>query len=167
MDIFNEALNLVRRYEKGDAFRNHVRERMNLVAPAMVLCALISLALCIGILAQMDHGGFLAFVAMVVLPVVLIGSALLQIYLLFSWLELRALQPMLHHGPAPAGGPAWLARLRRQLGKAPPIPWIPVGLLLVLPLLLLGSAAPKMAALVMVLAVAMPVAYAHLDSSRS
>jgi hypothetical protein len=167
VDIFNEALNLVRRYEKGDAFRKHVRERMNLVAPAMALCAVISLALCIGVMAQMDHGGLRAFVAVVALPIVLIASALLQIYLFFSWLELRALQPMLHRGAAPAAGPAWLVELRARLGKAPPIPWTPVGLLLVLPLALLASASLKMAALVVVLAVAIPVAYAYLDSPRS
>ena len=163
MDIFNEALNLVRRYEKGDAFRNHVRERMNLVVPVIVLCAVISLALCIGVMAQMDHGGLRALIAVVVLPIVLIGSALLQIYLFFSWLELRALQPMLHHGPAPSAEPVWLVRLRSRLGKAPPIPWISVGVLLGLPLLLLASASLKMAVLVIVLAVAIPVAYAHLD----
>ena len=163
MDIFNEALNLVRRYEKGDAFRNHVRERMNLVAPVMVLCAVISLALCIGIMALMDHGGLRAFIAVAALPIVLIGSALLQIYLFFAWLELRALQPMLAHGTATAGGPPWLARLRAKLGKPPPMPWVSVCVLLFFPLFLLLMASPKMALLVIVLALATPIAYAHLD----
>src|SRR5882672_343742 len=31
MDIFTEAVNLAQRYEKGDAFRFHVRERLALV----------------------------------------------------------------------------------------------------------------------------------------
>ena len=163
MDIFTEALNLVRRYEKGDAFRNHVQERMNLVAPVLAVCVVVSIALCIGIMGQMDHGGLRAFLAIVALPVVLIGSALLQIYVFFSWLELRALQPMLHHGPAPAGGPPWLARLRSKLGKPPPMPWISVAVMLLLPLLLLGAASLKIALLVVVLAVATPIAYAHLD----
>ena len=163
MDIFNEALNLVRRYEKGDAFRHHVRERMNLVAPVMVLSALISLVLCIGIMALMHHGGLRAFIAVVALPIVLIGSALLQIYIFFSWLELRALQPILAHGAAPAGGPPWLVKLRAKLGKAPPIPWVSVCVLLFFPFFLLLMASPKMALLVIVLAVGTPVAYAHLD----
>jgi hypothetical protein len=164
MDIFNEALNLVRRYEKGDAFRSHVHERMNLVAPAIAVCVVISLALCIGVMAQMDHGGLRAFVAVVALPIVLIGSALLQVYLLFSWLELRALQPMLAHGtPPPAGGPPWLAQLRSKLGKPPPMPWISVAALLLFPLLLLAAASLKIAILVVLLAVATPIAYAQLD----
>lgn len=163
MDVFNEALNLVRRYEKGDAFRNHVHDRMNLVAPVMVLCAVISLALCIGVMALMDHGGLRAFIAIVALPIVLIGSALLQIYLFFAWLELRALRPIVAHGPAPAGGPPWLARLRSKLGKPPPMPWISVAVLLLLPFCLLAMAAPKIAVLVVLLAVGIPIAYAHLD----
>lgn len=163
MDIFNEALNLVRRYEKGDAFRNHVRDRMNLVAPVLAVCVVESLALCIGIMGQMDHGGFRAFLAVVALPIVLIGSALLQVYIFFSWLELRALRPMVAHGAAPAGGPPWLARLRSQLGKPPPMPWIPVAVLLLLPLLLLASASLTIALLVVALAIATPLVYAHLD----
>jgi len=152
MDIFNEALNLVRRYEKGEAFRGHVNERMSLVAPAIAVCVVISIALCIGVIAQMDHGGLRAFLAVVALPIVLIGSALLQVYILFSWLELRALQPML----APAG-------LRSRLGKPPPMPWISIGILLVLPLLLLATATLKIALLVVLLAIATPIAYAYLD----
>ena len=161
MDIFNEALNLVRRYEKGDAFRNHVNDRMQLVAPVIAVCVVISLALCIGIMSQMDHGGLRAFLAVVALPLVLIGSALLQIYVFFSWLELRALRPMLSHD-APAS-PTWLAKLRSRLGKAPPVPWVSIGVLLFLPLLLLAATSPKVAVLVVALAIAAPITYVHLD----
>ena len=164
MDIFNEALNLARRYEKGDAFRHHVNDRMNLVAPAIAVCVVISIALCIGVMGQMDHGGLRAFLAVIALPLVLLGSALLQVYIFFSWLELRALRPMLAHGtPPPAGGPPWLAKLRSKLGKPPPMPWIPIAVLLLLPLVLLCAASLKIALLVLVLAIATPIAYAHLD----
>ena len=163
MDIFNEALNLVRRYEKGDAFRNHVKERMNLVAPVLAVCVVISLALCVGVMGQMDHGGLRAFLAVVALPIVLIGSALLQIYIFFSWLELRALRPMVAHDAPAAGGPPWLARLRTQLGKPPPIPWIPVAVVLLFPLLLLAATSLKIVFLVVLLAIATPIVYAHLD----
>ncbi|MBV9192486.1 MAG: hypothetical protein JOZ85_18550 [Betaproteobacteria bacterium] len=163
MDIFSEALNLVRRYEKGDAFRNHVSDRTQLIAPVIAVCVVISIALCIGIVGQMDHGGLRAFAAVIALPIILIGSALLQIYLFFSWLELRALAPMLAHDAPAAAGPRWLARLRRRLGKAPPMPWISVALLLVLPLLLLATKSPRIALLVVALALAAPITYAHLD----
>ena len=163
MDIFNEALNLVRRYEKGDAFRNHVHDRMSLVAPVLAANAVVSLALCIGVIAQMDHGGLRAFIAVIALPIVLIGSALLQVYIFFSWLELRALRPMLSHDAPSAGGPPWLARFRSRLGKPPPMPWVSVAVLLLLPLILLAMASPKIALLAVLLAIATPIAYAHLD----
>jgi hypothetical protein len=166
MDIFSEALNLVRRYEKGDAFHQHVSERMNLVAPMLAGCVVISLALCVGVMGQMDHGGIRAFVAIVALPIVLIGSALLQVYLFFSWLELRALQPMLAHGAPPAGGPPWLAQLRAKLGKAPPMPWVPIAVLLLFPLLLLAMVSLKVAVLVVLLALAIPIIYAQLDRAQ-
>ncbi len=150
MDLLNEAINLVRRYEKGDAFRGHVRDRLNLVVPVVVLCAVVSLCLGLGLLGTIDHAGFGAFLAIAALPIVLIGSALLQLYLFFSWLELRALRPMLARG---------------SLGKAPPIPWIPVALLLVLPFVLLALASLKTAAVVLLLAIATPFAYAHFDNS--
>lgn len=161
MDIFNEALNLARRYEKGDAFRNHVSDRMNLVAPGIAVCVVISIALSIGIMGQMDHGGLRAFLAVIALPLILLGSALLQIYIFFSWLELRALRPMLAHD-APAA-PTWLAKLRSRLGKAPPMPWISIAVLLVLPFLLLAATSPKIAFLVVALAIAAPITYAQLD----
>ena len=163
MDIFNEALNLVRRYEKGDAFRNHVHDRMNLVAPVIAVCVVISIALCIGVMGQMDHGGLRAFLAVVVLPIVLIGSALLQVYIFFSWLELRALRPMLAHDAPASGGPSWLARLRSKLGKPPPMPWVSIAIVLALPFLLLAATSPKIALLVLALAVVTPITYAQLD----
>lgn len=161
MDIFNEALNLARRYEKGDAFRHHVAERMNLVAPVIAVCVVISIALSIGIMGQMDHGGLRAFLAVITLPLILLGSALLQIYIFFSWLELRALRPMLAHDAPTA--PIWLAKLRARLGKAPPMPWISIAVLLVLPFFLLAAASPKIAFLVVALAIAAPITYAQLD----
>ncbi len=163
MDIFSEAVNLVRRYEKGDAFRGHVQDRMNLVVPVIVLCAIASLGLSIGILALMEHGGFRGFLAVVALPIVLLGSALLQAYLFFSWLELRALRSLLKHPAAPVAGPQWLARLRRRLGSVPPIPWLAVGVLLVAPFIFLAFASLKIAALVLLVWISTPIAYAQLD----
>src|SRR2546430_13325447 len=61
-----------------------------------------------------------------------------------SWLELRALEPMLAHHATPARG-TWLARLRSRLGKPPPMPWIAATLLVLAPFLLLALASPKAA----------------------
>jgi hypothetical protein len=162
MDVFTEARNLAQRYEKGDAFRIYVHARLALVAPVLVLFAAISIALGLGLFGVMGTSGFGVFIAMVFVPIVLLGSFAVQAYLFFAWLELRALEPMLKHGVAPAH-PNWIAKLRTRLGKPPPIPWIAAAVLLGLPLLLLAAASLKAALLVVVAAVLTPVVYALLD----
>jgi hypothetical protein len=162
MDIFIEARNLAQRYEKGDAFRLHVRARSSLVVPVLVLFLAFSIALGLGLFGVMGTSGFGVFLAMVLVPFVLLGSFALQCFVFFSWLELRALEPMLAHHAAPARG-NWLSKLRGRLGKPPPIPWIALTLLVFIPFLLLAAASPKAAFLVLVAAAATPVAYALLD----
>jgi hypothetical protein len=166
MDIFTEARNLVQRYEKGDAFRFHVRDRLALVVPVLALFLAISIALGLGLFPMMGTNRLGVFVAMVLVPFVLLGSFALQAYVFFSWLELRALEPMLAHRDAPARG-TWVARLRRlRLGKPPPIPWIAAALLVLIPLLVLAAASLKTALLVLAAAILTPVAYALLDSQQ-
>jgi hypothetical protein len=163
MDILTEARNLAQRYEKGDAFRLHVRARSSLVVPVLLLFLAFSIALGLGLFGVMGTSGFGVFLAMVFVPFVLLGSFALQCFVFFSWLELRALEPMLPHHAAPARG-NWLCRLRSRLGKPPPaIPWIAVTLLVFIPFLLLALASLKAAALVLVAAVLTPVVYALLD----
>jgi hypothetical protein len=169
MDIFTEARNLVQRYEKGDAFRLHVRERLPLIVPALAIFLAISSALGLGLFPMMGTNRFGVLVAIMLVPFVLLGSLALQVYLFFSWLELRALQPLLEHGKAPLRGSrpeSRLAVLRLRLGKPPPIPWIAVAVLLFLPLLVLAAASLKAALLVVAGAVLTPIVYALLDSHR-
>jgi hypothetical protein len=163
MDVFTEARNLAQRYEKGDAFRLYVRNRGELVLGALGLFFIISIALGLGLFAVMGTSGFGVFLAMVLVPFVLLGSFALQAYVFFAWLEMRALAPMLAHKDAPVRRTR-LARLRARLGKPPPIPWITVALLLFVPFLLLALASLKVASLVLAIAVLTPVAFALLDS---
>src|SRR5258708_21296271 len=127
MDVFTEAVNLAQRYEKGDAFRFHVGSRLALVVPVLAVFLAISIALGLGLFPMMGTHRWGVLLAMVLVPFVLLGSFALQIYVFLSWLELRALEPMLAHGHAPARGP-WIAKLR--LGKPPPIPRIAAPILL-------------------------------------
>ena len=166
MDILTEARNLAQRYEKGDAFRLHVRARSSRVVPVLVLFLAFSIALGLGLFGVMGTSGFGVFLAMVLVPFVLLGSFALQAFVFFSWLELRALEPMLAHHTAPARG-TWLSRLRTRLGKPPPIPWIAAALLLFVPFLLLAAASLKAASLVLAAAVLTPVVYALLDSHQA
>jgi hypothetical protein len=163
MDIVSEAVNLAQRYQKGDAFRHYVRDRLALVLPVLLVFLVFSIALGLGLFGAIGTSALRGFLAMVLVPFVLLGSFALQAYLFFSWLELRALEPMLAHKDAPVRR-TWLSRLRSRLGKPPPIPWIAAGLLLLAPLLLLAAASLKAASLVLAGVVATPIAYALLDS---
>ncbi len=165
MDIFTEAVNLAQRYEKGDAFRFHVRERLALVVPVLAVFLAISIALGLGLFPMMGTHRWGVLLAMVLVPFVLLGSFALQIYVFLSWLELRALRPMLEHGKAPPRGNR-IAELRSRLGNPPPIPWIAAALLFLIPLLVLAAASLKVALLVLAAAILTPVGYALLDSHR-
>jgi len=163
MDMVSEAINLVQRYQKGDSFRYYVKERVIIVAPLLLVCLVISIALCLGVVAFLDKGAFRAFIAVLLMPVVLLGSLAVQAYLVFSWLELRALKPMVAQGAAP-GAKGRLDVLRMRLGKPPPIPWVAVAVFLLLPFVLLVLASVKIAAVVVLLAILTPVVYTHFEA---
>jgi hypothetical protein len=150
MDIFTEARNLVQRYEKGDAFRLHVRERLPLIVPALAIFLAISSALGLGLFPMMGTHRMGVLLAMVLAPFVILGSLALQAYVFFSWLELRALQP----------------KRDSRFGRPPPIPWIAAAVLVLIPLLVLAAASLKAALLVVAGAVLTPIVYALLDSHR-
>ncbi|HYR34787.1 MAG TPA: hypothetical protein VEQ87_10890 [Burkholderiales bacterium] len=165
MDIVSEAVNLAQRYQKGDAFRHHVEARIGLVLGVLLLCIGFSIALSLGVVALLDKSALRAFLGVLLMPIVLIGSLAVQAYLFFSWLELRALKPMLAHGARPTAKPRvrWLARLLRRLGKPPSVPWIAAAVFLLLPYLALVLVSLKVAVFVLVLAILTPVGYVHLD----
>lgn len=162
MDIFSEARNLAQRYEKGDAFRRHVEARLALVLPVLLLFVACSIALGLGVVALMGTSALRTFLGVLLMPLILIGSLFLQIYVFFSWIELRALEPMLAHHSA-GGRHTWLTKLRSRLGKPPAVPWVPTVLFLLVPFVLLVLASLKIASLVLAAAILLPLVYAHLD----
>lgn len=147
MDILTEAPNLLRRYQQGDKFRTYVRQRQQLVTPAVVAFALFSLAVTVGTVLFVGNKHALLFLlGLIGGPFILIGSFVLQMYLFFSWLELRAL-----------GSSANLL---------PMVPWVAVALFLAAPWLALAVTWTSVALLVLVLAGAAPVAYWRLDKAQ-
>src|SRR5260221_14678159 len=102
MDVFTEAVNLAQRYEKGDAFRFHVRERLALVVPVLAVFLAISIALGLGLFPMMGtpRGGVLP--AMVLVPFVLLGSFAVQTYVFLPLLRAAAFRTARAHGPAAA-----------------------------------------------------------------
>jgi hypothetical protein len=142
----NEALNLVHRFREGDTFRHHVEQRLRLVVPMVCLMALVGVACSAGVMLFLgDIHRSLVLVAIVLLPVILVGSLFVQAYVFFSWLESRAL--------AHRGGPVPL----------PPVPWGMAALLLFAPLLMLALVAWKAALVLVALAALAPLLYALAD----
>lgn len=166
LEPVNEAMNIVRRYQDGKGFRYYVKERMVLIAPIGMLMFFTSLACAAATVLYL--GGtrsFLVLLAIFLVPVILAGSGFVQAYVFAAWLEGRALQKALHRKPR-VSGPI-TARLHKagiDLGSAPPVPWILAALFLGLPLAMLWSVVPPLAALLIGLHVIAPFAFAHLET---
>ncbi len=111
---------------------------------------------------------WLTLPAMAIAPLVALGSLFVLFYVFFSWIEGRALAQALGHrtGPAPGALQRWVEKkLRVSLGSMPALPWLPFALFIVLPLVLLLAAAPGAGILVLLFALATPLAYARLDAA--
>lgn len=160
MDILVEAPGLLRRYRESDAFRRYVDDRAPLVIAVSVVFLMFSLATTAGVVVSV--GGtrsFLVLLMLVLAPFLLAGTFLTLLFVFFLWLENRSLELTLARVKKPARGRG----LRAALGTVPPIPWLLVGALVVLPLALLASLSVGGAAVMVVLAIAAPVGYAFLD----
>jgi hypothetical protein len=166
-DPLKDALNLAQRYQQGEMFRRYVTQRMWLVAPAALLMAATSLALAFGIV--MYVGGtrpMTVFLSLLLAPFVLAGSLFVQGYVFLSWLEGRSLAQSLGHRIVKGRGKlaAWIEKqLEADLGAMPPVPWVLAAIFILLPLIALVLAAPKLAIAVIVFQVLAPIAFARLD----
>jgi hypothetical protein len=161
-----EGANLYNRYQAGAGFRAYVRGRMHLVLPAAALILLGAIACTAGaVVAVAGARAFLMLFVLLLAPFVLIGNLLVQAYLLFGWLENRAIAKGLKHGLQPEG-PAgrWLRKnLGAEVGTFPPPPWVFAAGFVLLPLLLTAAAAPALAAGLVAAYAAAIVLFARLD----
>jgi hypothetical protein len=166
-DPMKDALNLLQRFQQGELFRHYVVQRAWLVAPVVILLLVTSVMLAFGIIAYV--GGtrsIMVLLALLLAPFVLAGSLLVQGYIFMSWLEGRALARSLGHKVGSSRGRLAALiqeRLDADLGSAPPIPWLFVGLFIVLPFVALFLSVPKLAIAVAVANIVAPVAYARFD----
>jgi putative flippase GtrA len=106
----------------------------------------------------------LVLLSLLLAPIILVGSAFVQGYVFFSWLENRALAKALRRAPRPAGPIA--ARLRKagiDLGTMPPVPWILAFVFLFLPLSMLVAILPGVGMALIALHIVSPVVFARLD----
>ncbi|MDH4172870.1 MAG: hypothetical protein OEV97_03920 [Betaproteobacteria bacterium] len=168
LDPIGEARALLRRLQSNEMFQGYLRERGLYALPLVAGVAMTGLALAGGAMAFIGRAGtLLALVTAIVFALsVLVGSVLVQAYVLLSWLEGRSLAKLQEHRRARDRGPAarWIARrLRIDLGPPPRVPWIPALALFVLPAAMLASVAPAIAAGLVVLQLVAAIIYARRD----
>lgn len=162
-----DAVNLANRFQQSELFRRYVMQRRWLVVPAAVLIALTSVALAFGIVLYV--GGtrpLMVLLSLLLAPFVLVGSLAVQAYMFMSWLEGRALAHSLGHRVGRSRGKLAALihkHLEADLGSAPPMPWLFIGVFIALPFLALFLSAPKLALAVAVAQVIAPIAYARFD----
>ena len=163
----NNAIALVQRYREVDGFRDHVRQRLHLVLPALVLILVTGVACAMAvIMLTLGPRPLLALLGLLLAPVALAGSLVVQLYVFFAWVEERALARSLGHrtGPAPGRFAAWTeSKLGAKLGRMPAVPWVLAAIFVFLPLALLTQLAPRSAALLIVVLVLAPILYARFD----
>ena len=162
-----EAQNLALRFRDGKAFRLYVQSRLWLIIPVLLLMVVIGVTGTAAFLVYATGvSGWLLLPAILLLPVILIGSLFVQAYVFFSWLENRALARALGRGAKPPQG-ALAVRLWKTFGldtgAAPAIPWVLAALFFVGPLALMATFAFEVALGLLALAILVPVVYAKLD----
>ncbi len=167
LDPIDDGRDLLRRWQDNDQFRQYVfrrRLRVGLTAAILVATSFAFAAATVFFIAR--AGSFLALAAMILAPVVLIASALVQAYVLFSWLEGRALLRALGRRRAPAPGriAAWLKRtFALDMRPAPSVPWPFTLVFVVAPLAMLASVALPAALALIAAQFLAAIVYARLD----
>jgi hypothetical protein len=165
LGVIDDALGLAQRYQDVPGFRGYVRSRMT----AVTLIGALMVVTSVGCAAAtvLFLGGTrpaLVLLAILLVPVVLVGSLFVQAYVFGAWLENRALAQALHHSPRRPGPLA--SRLRKagiDLGTLPRVPWALAVLFLFLPLVMLTEVVPMLGFGLIALLVLTPFVYARLD----
>lgn len=161
-----DALALAGRYREVDEFRDYLGARTHLVIPALVLIGVTAIACGLApVLALVGVRAVSALAGLLLAPVMLIGSLFVLALVFFSWLEERSLVRTL--GRRTAREPKALRWIRKKLGadlgRPPRVPWLLAAAFVALPFAMLLNLAPAIAAILLALLVAAPLAYARLD----
>jgi hypothetical protein len=153
---FADARDLAARFQNSPEFQEYLQLRRVLLVPAGLVYLMISVACAAALVIFLaERHPLLALPGLVLAPVILVGSLFVQGYVLFSWLEERALtQALGRHG---------FVRWGIDMGRLPPVPWLLAAIFLFLPLAILFALAAPAALVLVVLGVLTPVLYARLD----
>jgi hypothetical protein len=147
MQFLTDAQNLIGRLKDGDALRKHLSDRLAMVIAVAAVLLLASASITVGTVLYLGgKSSALVLLGMISAPFMLLGSLLVQLYVLFSWLEERALAPVAGRKP-----------------RLPPIPIAPAVVFVLLPFIGLALLTWK-AALGLLFIVALTMAgYVLLD----
>ena len=167
LDPIDDARNILRRLQSNEMFQRYLQERSLYVLLLAAGVVITGLALAGGTVTfLMNRGTLLALVMIVFTPIVLVGSVLVQAYVLLSWLEGRSLAKLQEHRRARERGPIsrWAARsFRIDPGPPPRVPWVPAVVLFVLPAAMLAGVAALVAAGLVVFQTVAAIIYATRD----
>jgi hypothetical protein len=168
LDPIDDARDILRRLQNNEMFQRYLRERWLHVLPLAAGVALAGLALSGAAMVFIMRAGTLLALAttIVVAPIVLLGSVLVQAYVLLSWLEGRSLARLQEHRRARDRGPIgrWVARrFRIDMGPLPRVPGIPALLFFLLPAAMLASVAAPLAAGLVAFQIVALIIYARRD----
>ena len=118
MKFLEDAQNLIGRFKQSAHFRKHVNDRAPLIIAVAAVLLLASAAITVGtVLFLGGKSSALVLLGMISAPFLLLGSLAVQLYLLFSWLEERAMAPVAGRKPNPV----------------PPIPVAPAVVFILIP----------------------------------
>ena len=163
-----DALALAARFREVEGLQRHLERRQPLVRGASAALALLGLACAAGVFIFLAGlRTWLTLPAVLLAPLVALGSLFVLFYVFFSWVEGRALAEALGHRTGPAPGPIgkWLRKkLRADLGAMPAVPWLVAAPFVLLPLALLVAAAPAAGIAMILVGAATPLVYARLDA---
>lgn len=147
----SDAAELAARLKHGEGLREYLSDHGRLVVAALAVFALASVACAAATLAFVAQlHGWLALPALLLAPVVFLGSFFVQSLVFFSWLEQRAVALALGRTPK---GPQ----------VRPSVPWLLAVPVFFVPFLLLGSLAPDAALLLVALLALVPLVYVRLE----
>lgn len=161
-----DAMSLAGRYREVDAFREYLGRRAHLVIPALVLIGITAFACGMApVMALVGVRVVSALAGLLLAPVMLIGSLFVLGLVFFSWLEERSIVRTLGRRTArEADAMRWIRKkLGVDLGRPPRVPWLHAAVFVAVPFAMLLNLVPLVAAILLALLVAAPIAYARLD----
>jgi hypothetical protein len=167
LKTFRRSKELITRMRERPEFQRYVTSRLWLVIPMLVIAVIISIVCTAAVFVFMGRiHSWLILPAIFAAPVVLIGSAFVQVYVLLHWIEGRALMQTIRLRARPATRVPTGRNKRKaaiEMGPLPPVPWILAAVLLLGPIAMLAQYAWPIAVLILLLIVLLPAVYAYID----